>query len=85
MCPEMVYLHLEHKSSIFLILFFCRKYGYDFSKTSTAQKMLWQHCVMTSHRFEPVHNGHHDISSVVPLEIEEVDGADCPKVDAGEP
>lgn len=40
---------------------------------------------MTSHRFEPVHNGHHDISSVVPLEIEEVDGAECPKVDAGEP
>lgn len=51
----------------------------------SVKHLLHQHCVRTSHRFEPVHNGHHDISSVVPLEIEEVDGADCPKVDAGEP
>lgn len=40
---------------------------------------------MTSHRFEPIHNRHHDVSSAVPLEIEEVDGADGPKVDAGDP
>lgn len=40
---------------------------------------------MTSHRFEPIHNRHHDVSSVVPLEIEEVERADGPKVDAGDP
>lgn len=38
-----------------------------------------------SHRFESVHNGHHDVASVVLLEIEEVDGADSPKVDAWQP
>lgn len=38
-----------------------------------------------AHRFEPVHNGHHDVASVVLLEIEEVDGADTPKVDARQP
>lgn len=40
---------------------------------------------MPSHRFESVHDGHHDVASVVPLEIEEVDGADSPKVDARQP
>lgn len=38
-----------------------------------------------SHRFESVHDGHHDVASVVPFEIEEVDGADSPKVDARQP
>lgn len=31
-----------------------------------------------SHRFEPVLNGHHDIASVVPLKIEEIDWAYSP-------
>lgn len=38
-----------------------------------------------SHRFESVHDGHHDVASVVPFEIEEVDGADSPKVDTRQP
>lgn len=38
-----------------------------------------------SHRFKSVHDGHHDVASVVPLEIEEVDGGDGPKVDARQP
>lgn len=38
-----------------------------------------------SHRFESVHDGHHDVASVVPLEIEEIDGAHNPKVDARQP
>lgn len=43
------------------------------------------HQTVTSYRFEPIHDGHHYVSSVVPFEIEEVDEADCPKVDAGDP
>lgn len=38
-----------------------------------------------SHRFESVHDGHHDVASVVPLEIEEIDGENNPKVDARQP
>lgn len=37
---------------------------------------------LAAYRFESVHEGHHDVSSVVPLEIEKVDGRDGPKVDA---
>lgn len=43
------------------------------------------HDKLSSHRFESVHGGHHDVASVVSLEIEEVDGADSPQVDAWQP
>lgn len=38
-----------------------------------------------SHRFEAVHDGHHDVAFVVLLEIEEVERWRHPKVDAGQP
>lgn len=35
-----------------------------------------------TYRFEAVQDGHHDVASVVPLQVEQVDRTDDPQVDA---
>lgn len=80
-CPKLVF-------SLFEALILKREEKFYFSSYNL---LIWSKLWLThnykipTHRFDSVHNGHHDVASVVSLEIEEVDWADSPKIDAWQP
>lgn len=56
-----------------------------FLQSKLSKRKKKKNTTQFTHSFESVHDGHHNVSFVVSLEVKEVDGTSSPKIDAWQP